>query len=171
MSNHRLNSDFYREDVLTVAPALIGMKLIRIKEYTIHEYIITEVEAYRGMEDLACHASKGRTRRTEVMFHEGGKLYIYLIYGMYFMLNIVTGQAGSPQAVLIRALEGINGPGKLTRALEIDKSFYGESLINSKRIWIEKGVENPSFINSPRIGINYAGEYWKGKMWRWSIIY
>ncbi len=170
MPGQRLDSNFYREDVLTIAPALLGMKLIRVTDNICHEYIITEVEAYRGMEDLACHASKGKTRRTEVMFQEGGKLYIYLIYGMYYMLNIVTGPAGFPQAVLIRSLYGINGPGKLTKKLKIDNSFYGESITESKRIWIEKGIKNPSYITSPRIGIDYAGEYWKQKLWRWTII-
>ena len=80
---------------------------------------------------------KGRTPRTEIMFHEGGRLYIYLIYGMYWMLNVVTGEENNPQAVLIRGVENFPGPGKITKALGIDRSFYGEDLVTSERIWFE----------------------------------
>ena len=98
----------------------------------------TEVEAYRGSEDRACHASKGRTPRTEIMYHEGGRLYVYLIYGMYWMLNVVTGGENDPQAVLIRGVENFPGPGKLTRSFGIDRTFYGEDLTISERIWFEE---------------------------------
>lgn len=135
----------------------------------LREYYISEVEAYRGEEDLACHASKGRTSRTEIMYHEGGKLYIYFIYGMYHMLNVVTGPEGFPQAVLIRGVSGIEGPGRLTRDLKIDKSFYGESLYESDRIWIGNGIERPGIIASKRIGVEYAGEYWAERQWRWCL--
>jgi DNA-3-methyladenine glycosylase len=121
------------------------------------------------MEDKACHASKGKTGRTSVMFGEGGHLYVYLIYGMYWMLNIVTGNAGDPQAVLVRGVEGISGPGKITKLLSIDKSFYGENLITSCRIWIEDSGLKPEIRTGPRIGIDYAGEYWKSVPWRFYI--
>ena len=100
---------------------------------SVSRYMITEVEAYRGIEDLACHASKGRTLRTEIMFQEGGCLYMYFIYGMYWMLNIVTGGKDDPQAVLIRGVEGYSGPGRLTKSLGIDKSYYGEDITVSEQ--------------------------------------
>jgi len=166
----RLSGNFFMRDVLEVAPDLIGKVMaVRFQSGEIRRFRITEVEAYRGPDDKACHASKGRTARTEIMFHEGGRLYIYLIYGMYWMLNIVTGKKDDPQAVLIRGLENYNGPGVLTRSLGIDKSFYGEDLLTSERIWIEDEGFVPDIKTSPRIGINYAGDYWKEKSWRYYI--
>ena len=110
--NDRLPLDFYLRDVLEVAPALIGKLLVRrFEDGRIEKYRIIETEAYRGVEDRACHASKGRTPRTNVMFHEGGRVYVYLIYGMYWMLNLVAGHEGEPHAVLIRGVEGFSGPG------------------------------------------------------------
>jgi len=120
-----LGRGFYTRDVLEVAPDLIGKFLIISYGHSPERrFIITEVEAYRGTDDKACHASKGRTARTEVMFHAGGKIYVYFVYGMYWMLNIVTGENNDPQAVLIRGVEGISGPGRVTRELKIDGSFY-----------------------------------------------
>ena len=126
-------------------------------------YMVTEVEAYRGSEDKACHASKGRTARTEIMYHEGGRLYVYLIYGMYWMLNVVTGGENNPQAVLIRGVENLPGPGKLTRSFGIDRTFYGEDLTISDRIWFEDSGVKPIIKTGERIGIDYAGEYWRIK--------
>jgi DNA-3-methyladenine glycosylase len=167
---HRLTKAFYIRDVLKVAPEIIGKQLV-IKSYdkSVKRLVITEVEAYRGPDDLACHASRGRTSRTEVMFHSGGKLYVYFIYGMYWMLNIVTGDENEPQAILIRGIEGYNGPGRLTKLLGIDRSFYGEDLTVSERIWIEDDGFRPEYKTGSRIGINYAGEYWKEVPWRYMI--
>lgn len=165
----RLTKDFFQQDVLEVAPKLLGKRLIRVyDDGTKEEYIITETEAYRGEEDLASHASKGRTPRTEVMYHEGGVIYVYLIYGMYWMLNFVTGEQDDPQAVLIRGMEKINGPGRLTKKLQIDKSFYNENLASSKRIWIENGTDDISYTTGKRVGIDYAKE-WKHKHWRFIL--
>jgi DNA-3-methyladenine glycosylase len=141
MIKNRLSKDFFLRDALEVAPELLGKHLVIKTENTIRKFSIYETEAYKGTGDLACHASRGRTKRTEVMFREGGVLYMYLIYGMHWMLNVVTAPADIPQAVLIRGLEGIDGPGKLTRQLGLDGSFYGESLVNSERIWIEDNKE------------------------------
>jgi DNA-3-methyladenine glycosylase len=161
---------FFRRDVLDVAPDLLGKTLVRkFTDETIGRFTITDVEAYRGTDDLACHASKGRTARTEVMFHDGGVVYVYLIYGMYWMLNIVTGKENDASAVLIRGLEGINGPGRVGQALNLDKSFYGEDLTTSKRIWIENSDEIPELITSPRHGIDYAGEPWISMPWRFLV--
>ena len=164
----KLKRDFFTRDVLTVAPELLGKMLVFKAEENFLRYRITETEAYRGVEDLACHACKGRTARTEAMFHTGGVLYVYLIYGMYWMLNVVTGCENDPQAVLIRGLEGLYGPGRLTRALQINKSFYDEDLTVSSRIWIEDDGFNPLCQTGTRIGVDYAGE-WKDKLWRFFV--
>ena len=170
MKQTKLGYDFYRQDVLKVAPGLIGKYLIRnFEDGQIIRKLITEVEAYRGEEDLGCHASKGRTARTEVMYRSGGLIYVYLIYGMYWMLNFVTGQEDKPQAVLIRGLDGIWGPGKITTQLKIDGSFNGASLVDSGKIWVEdKGIQ-AEYIVKTRIGIDYAGEIWKNKLWRFIL--
>jgi DNA-3-methyladenine glycosylase len=166
-----LDQQFFSRDVLEVAPQLPGKKIIRIINGERKEWIITEVEAYRGTEDLACHASKGRTKRTEIMYHEGGHIYMYLIYGMYWMLNIVTGKKDIPQAVLIRSLKGVQGPGRVSRELELDGGFYGEKIYDSGRIWIEEGIKSPEIQTSARKGVEYAGEYWSSQPWRFFILY
>jgi len=166
----KLHEKFFNRDVLIVAPELPGKYLAILQNGKINHYLITDVEAYRGEEDKACHASKGRTSRTEIMYHVGGHVYVYLVYGMYWMLNFVTGTADEPQAVLIRGLENLNGPGKLTRHLKIDRSYYGENLCLSKRIWVEDNGLKPVITTSPRIGINYSGEPWISKPWRFKIL-
>jgi DNA-3-methyladenine glycosylase len=166
----RLMQDFFCRDVLLVAPELIGKILVmRSSENIIKRYMITETEAYRGAEDRACHASKGRTERTEVMYNNGGKIYVYLVYGIYWMLNFVTGEKNSPQAALIRGIEGFNGPGKLTVELGIDRSFYGIDLTTSQKIWVEDSGYKPVINKGPRIGIDYSGEIWKNKQWRYFL--
>jgi len=166
----RLQREFFTRDVLDVAPEMLGKNMVvRLPDDTFGKFQVTEVEAYRGTDDKACHACKGRTRRTEIMFHEGGRLYVYLIYGMYWMLNIVTGQENNPQAVLIRGVENHCGPGKITKSLGIDKTFYGEDLVISERIWFEDTSVIANFKTAPRIGIEYAGEYWKTRPWRYYI--
>lgn len=166
----RLSVDFFIRDVLEVAPDLLGKVLVRkFNNGSVKRYTITEVEAYRGEQDLACHASKGRTSRTEIMYHKGGHIYVYLIYGMYWMLNFVTGEKENPQAVLIRGIEGFNGPGKLTKALEIDKTFYGDNLITSEKLWIEDAPAIDRYKTTSRIGIDYSGNIWKNKPWRFVL--
>jgi len=168
MIDKRLGYDFYNRDVLDVAPELIGKTLVRSNNSgSKREFTITEVEAYRGDEDLACHASKGKTARTEVMFHHGGLVYVYLIYGMYWMLNFVTGESGNPQAVLIRGLSGCYGPGRITKMLAIGKDFYGEDLSTSSRLWVEDRNNSPIIRVAPRIGVDYAGSDWASKPWRY----
>ena len=160
-----LSTKFFQQDVLTLAPQLLGKILVRkFDDGTVGRFRITETEAYRGEEDKACHAFKGRTQRTEVMYHSGGKIYVYFIYGMYWMLNIVSGKENEPQAVLIRGVEGVSGPGRVGKILMLDKEFYGETLPSS-RIWIEDDNVSPEYITTPRIGIDYAGE-WKNLEWR-----
>ena len=165
--NKKLTADFYTRDVLEVAPELIGNRLVRVMpDGEVAAYLITETEAYRGTDDLACHASKGITPRTSVMFETGGLLYMYLVYGMHWMLNVVTSVKDNPQAVLIRGLEKVSGPGRVTRTLALDRSFNRECLLTSDRIWIEESGIQPEYTTHPRIGIDYAGEYWKNMPWR-----
>lgn len=163
----RLNKPFFQRDVLLVAPDLLGKLLCRqFSNGSTVKYAITEVEAYRGEEDLACHAAKGRTKRTEVMYGDGGFIYVYLIYGKYWMLNFVVGNTGDPQAVLIRGIQSCSGPGRLAQLLEINETFYAEDLISSTRIWLEDIEARPNYKTSKRIGVEYAGPVWGQKPWR-----
>jgi DNA-3-methyladenine glycosylase len=167
----RLERTFYRRDVLEVAPDLLGKILVIAKaDGSTTSYTISETEAYRGGEDRACHASRGRTRRTEVMFRDGGHVYMYLIYGMYWMLNIVTAGIDAPQAVLVRGLREASGPGRLTRLTGLNGSFYGEDLVQSRRIWMEESGARPDFRTGPRVGVDYAGQPWKDMPWRYILV-
>ncbi|ACU07566.1 DNA-3-methyladenine glycosylase II [Flavobacteriaceae bacterium 3519-10] len=163
-------SCFQKNDAVHMAQTLLGKILVRKfpdgRELRSH---ITETEAYCGSGDLASHASKGRTPRTELMFGDGGFVYVYLIYGRYWLLNIVTGKAGQPEAVLIRGLSTVSGPGRIGNLLELDKSFYGENLGSSKRLWIEDSVMEGTVTAGPRIGVDYAGEVWKNMPWRFVL--
>lgn len=165
----RLTRPFYTNDVLEVAPELLGKTLIHQEQDVRHQYLITEIEIYRGEEDTACHAAKGRTARTEIMYHEGGFVYVYLIYGMYWMLNIVAGPKDKPQAILIRGTNKVSGPGRVGRRLKLDKTFYGEDLTSSNRIWLENSDPIKDFLKLPRVGIDYANEPWKSKNWRYIV--
>ncbi len=136
---------------------------------------IIEVEAYVGAEDKACHASKGRTQRTDVMFGPGGVAYVYLIYGMYHCLNVVTEREEFPSAVLIRAIEIdgelIDGPGRLCRALQIDRRLNRADLTTGELLWFEdRGVlvKKGDVLAHPRIGVDYSGE-WAQKLWRFRL--
>jgi DNA-3-methyladenine glycosylase len=155
---------FYARDAETVAKKLLGQTLVVNLNNVEKRSRIVETEAYVGTHDLACHASKGRTKRTETMFGEAGRAYIYLIYGMYDMLNIVTGNEDG-QAVLIRAVEPLNfegdtkGPGKVCKALGITRTLNNESLLGDK-LWLEKGKAPKTLVTTTRIGVDYAKE-WK----------
>ncbi len=162
-----LPQDFYTQDALEVAPQILGKMLVRtFSDGTRIRLPVSEIEIYRGGEDLACHASRGMTGRNRVMFGEGGYIYMYLVYGMHWMFNIVTGPAGHPEALLVRGAGEISGPGKVTKHLGMDRSFYGEPLFNSTRICIENAPTVAQYQTGPRIGINYAGEPWLSIPWR-----
>ena len=165
----RLTDDDYSVDAVTVAKSLLGAWLCRrLDDGTVVRRRITETEAYCGEEDTACHAHKGRTARTDVMYSPGGCAYVYLCYGMHEMLNVVTGREGRPEAVLIRGVDGAEGPGRLTRALHIDRSLNRENLVSSQRLWIESDGVCPKFTASPRIGIAYASLRDRRRKWRFS---
>lgn len=166
----RLGKEFYRKDVLEVAPLLLGKFLVRrFEDGRLEKRKITEVEAYGGEEDLASHARFGKTLRNRIMWEEGGLVYVYFVYGMYWMFNITTGSKGEPQAVLLRSVDGIDGPGRLGRWLGLDKSFYGEDLVESNRIWLEGGESHNFKIKRlERVGVTYAGS-WAEKKWRFIL--
>jgi DNA-3-methyladenine glycosylase len=166
----RQEKDFFTRDVLDIAENILGCRLIRKIDGKKMGFLITEVEAYRGEEDLACHARRGKTPRTMTMYEKGGILYVYLIYGIHWMLNIVTGESEEPQALLIRGLSGIEGPGRLTKKLEIDQSFNGVDITESDEIWVENNFIPNKVINSyPRIGVEYAGDYYSKIPWRFVL--
>lgn len=164
----KLDKSFFKRDCLVVAPELVGKVICRkLADGTVLSVRVTETEAYRGAEDTACHASKGRTQRTELLFGEGGLIYVYLCYGMHWLMNAVTDEKENPQAVLFRAGEVYNGPAKLTKHIQIDKSFNGENFYDNERIWIEDDGYKPEIITLPRVGIDYATPYYRDILWRY----
>lgn len=191
----RLNQKFFQGNTLKVARDLLGKFLIRKIGNKNIIGLITETEAYHGPSDLASHASRGRTPRTEVMFGPAGFAYVYLIYGMYYCLNIVTGPKNFPAAVLIRGIEcgrwnndkrystldiqrsKIIGPGKICREFKINKNLNKENLLKSKKLFV---IEDKKLLkklyplgfkieSDKRIGVDYAGRY-KNKPWRFIFI-
>lgn len=169
----KLPRDFYAQDTLTVAQGLIGTYLAHRSNGITRIGRIVETEAYQGPEDLAAHSAKGQTPRNTPMFGAPGHAYVYLIYGMWHCVNVVTRDAGIPHAVLIRAVEPIAdldaktyGPGLLCRALNIDRSLNGVDLLGDV-LWIEARSNDisPAIANATRIGIDYAGD-WAARPWR-----
>ena len=162
----RLSHSFFTQDALALAPQLLGTLLCREVDGNVLKLRITETESYCGEADTACHAHKGRTARTQIMYGPGGRAYIYLCYGIHYLLNVVAGPEEQPEAVLIRGVSGFSGPGRLTKALHIDKSLNGENLIESARLWIETDGATLPFQVTPRIGIAYATPEYRDKPWR-----
>lgn len=171
-----LTHAYFNRPTLIVARSLVGKYLVRENGMRAIAGRIIEVEAYVGTEDKACHASKGRTARTDVLFGPPGMSYVYLIYGMYHMLNVVTERADFPAAVLIRAIEVdgelIDGPGKLCRELRIDRSLHQVDLTAGRSVWFEdrgQRVPRNQIGTFPRIGVEYAG-LWAKKPWRFRLL-
>lgn len=174
-------SFYQKEDVIQIGKELLGKKLVTVdSKNQLTSGIIVETESYKGAEDRACHAYQNRrTPRTEPMFHNGGISYVYLCYGIHYLFNVVTHKIDTPHAVLIRAIEPVDGidwmlqrrnkkrvdrsltagPGALTQALGIDLSFNKKSLLSSE-IWIEEGtfIREENIIATPRVGVSYAKE-------------
>jgi len=184
----KIQRSFYAQPTIEVARQLLGKYLVRKHPVGTTVGKIVETEAYVGPHDLACHASKGRTARTEVMFGPPGHAYVYFIYGVYYCLNIVTEEIGHASAVLIRALEPIDGvelmqkrrrveelrklasgPGKLCLAMSIDKALNGADMSRGSVLYVEdRGGQAPNIIARPRVGVDYADK-WKDKPWRFLI--
>lgn len=172
-----LTIKFYQRPTLKVAYDLLGCFLVRKIGNKIIKGIITETEAYIGEDDLACHASRGRTPRTEIMYGNAGYTYVYMIYGMYFCMNIITERKDFPAAVLIRGIkiDGIehkktNGPGKLCKFLKIDKKLHKIDVTKGEKLWIEKSIKisKKDIKSSKRIGIDYA-KHCEEYLWRFHI--
>lgn len=161
----RLGEAFFRRECLAVSRDLVGKVLVHNGQ----RLRICETEAYCGESDTACHAHKGRTKRTEVLYAEAGTVYIYLCYGMHWLLNIVTGEAEDPQAVLIRACVGAEGPGKLTKQLGITGSLNRGSVLTSDTLWIEDDGFLCSIETDKRVGIGYASQEDQEKPWRYKL--
>lgn len=181
-----MERSFFNQPTLRVAKQLLGKYLVRQIDRKKLVGRIVETEAYIGPNDKASHASFGKTKRCWPMYEQAGIAYVYLIYGMYWMLNIVTERKGKPCAVLIRAVEPFQinriqnlnklrklgaGPGRLCRWMKIDESFNGEDLTKSKRLFIvdkgEKVIKN-QIVSATRIGVDYAGQ-WAKKPWRFYL--
>jgi len=189
--SHCLPREWYARDALVVARDLLGMHLVRLLDGQPLHTVITETEAYRGEEDLACHARSGRTPRTSVMYGPPGHAYIYFTYGMHWCLNTVCMPQDYPAAVLIRAVlpmdgfelisarrpgrpqpEWTNGPAKLTQSLGIDKALNGVDLTTPESgLWIEQGQEfaDEQILTGARVGIDNVPEPWRTKPWRFRV--
>jgi len=183
----KISRTFYEQPTLAVARELLGKYLVRKHPDGKAVGRIVETEAYIGPKDLACHASRGRTARTEIMFGPAGFAYVYFIYGVYYCLNIVTEEVDHASAVLIRALEPVegielmkkrrrteelrnlaSGPGKLCQAFAIDRSLNGADICGNILYVEDRGDPAPKILARPRVGVDYAGK-WKDKRWRFLI--
>ncbi len=181
-----LDQSFFTRDALRVARDLLGKKLVRALNGQQLSGLIVETEAYLAEADSANHAAKGRTPRNSVMFEAGGIAYVYFVYGMHYMLNVVTGDAGKPCAVLLRAIQPVDGlktmqtlrgnktkhltdgPARLCQALAVDKTFNRWDLTQGSQLWIEDAPSPPAaqIMTGPRIGIGYASPEAQQAPWR-----
>ena len=171
-----LSDDFFNRSSLVVAKDLLGKYLVRKVGNKISQHKIIEVEAYGGLNDKASHASRGKTERNSPMFGEAGTIYVYFTYGMHWMLNIVCREKGYPAAVLIRGLEDVSGPARLTKKLKIDKKLNRLKLGKKTGLWFvastathREGGKKIKYIRTPRIGVAYAGE-WAQKPYRFVLV-
>lgn len=161
---------FFARPAPIVASELLGTYLKSTIDEKNYKSQITEVEAYEGTEDSASHARRGRTPRAETMFGPPGILYVYLIYGMHYMLNVVTHKEGIPSAVLIRSTELTRGPGKLAKEIGITKRHNNSGVTPALGVWFESEEVAPFTIKtSPRIGVEYAGNIWANQPWRFTL--
>jgi len=162
--------DFYMGSADVLAPLLLGKFLCRRVDGEVLRHRITETEAYIGACDTACHAYRSKTPRNSVLYEQGGTAYVYLCYGLHHLLNVVTAAKDVPEAVLIRGIEGYSGPGRLTKALRIDRRLNGVDFTTCDELWIEdNGEASPAYTATPRIGIDYASDEDKARLWRFVV--
>jgi DNA-3-methyladenine glycosylase len=166
-----LDSTFFDRPAEKVAYDLISCRLNWARCDKPESQIITETEAYIGPADLASHAARGRTKRNEAVFGPPGTFYVYFVYGMHWMLNIVTGPIGYPAAVLIRGVDGFVGPGRLTKAIGITGRLNAKVASEETGVWFSEApiLSNRRVSRFPRIGVNYAGQTWSAKPYRFTL--
>ncbi len=161
----KLGYEFYHRPCVEAARDLVGKVLV----FRGKRLRITETEAYCGEEDTACHASRGRTKRTEVLYMEAGTIYVYLCYGIHWLLNLVTGEEGHPEAVLIRACAEAPGPGRLTKALGITGEQNRTSAAGDGELWVEDDGFPCEIVTAKRVGIGYASQEDQDRLWRFCM--
>jgi DNA-3-methyladenine glycosylase len=174
---NRLERNFFNRPTLEVARGLLGKFVVRRYRARLIEAMICETEAYVGPEDRACHAYGGRrTQRVEPLWGDGGTVYVYLVYGIHWMLNFATAGTEKPEGVLIRGIVThagpVSGPGRVTKYLRVTGAISGVDATASDRIWIEdRGVRvtKRDILSGPRVGIDFAGPHWAAKPWRFRI--
>ena len=168
MKSYELGKDFFNRSVLDVARDMLGLCLCKKDAGgQITRMIINETEAYDGEKDLACHASKGKTSRNEVMYGSAGVIYLYLCYGMHWLLNIVCREEEYPAAVLIRGTLDVSGPGRLTKKLGINGELNRKIANFETGLWFERSdLKKITIEKGPRIGVDFAGKYWAEKPYR-----
>jgi DNA-3-methyladenine glycosylase len=164
-----LDSDFFDRAAEKVAYNLIGCRLNRVVDGRTYSHIISETEAYTGPNDRASHAFRGRTKRNDVMFGPPGTFYVYFVYGLHWMLNVVTGPIDYPAAVLIRGVEGIMGPARLTKALAVNGELNGKIANEQTGLWFSERLGPTHVLRSARIGVDYAGPVWSKKPYRFLL--
>lgn len=166
-------NSFSQKNTVVLARSLLGKVLVRTTDDgSIKRHVITETEAYHSELDLACHASKGRTARTDVLYRAAGIWYVYLCYGIHEMLNLVVGPDGFPAAILIRGVHDATGPGRLTKALGIGRALNGKPAEPASGLWLEDDgirLSREMVLAIPRVGVDYAGEIWAAKPWRFVV--
>lgn len=179
--SRRLGRRYFNRPTLRVARELIGKFIVRRMRGRLARAMIAETEAYKGPRDLASHAAGGRrTPRVEPLYGDGGTAYVYLVYGLHWLLNFSTAGRGKPEGVLIRGIvvdapggsRLIAGPGRVTQHLKIDSGLDGEDVTVSRALWLEdRGVRFPAgrVTRGPRVGVDYAGPYWAARPWRYRI--
>ena len=161
-----LDRAYYSRRSVELAPDMLGKFLCRrFEDGTVRRYRITETETYFGEEDTACHAHRCPTGRARVMYSEGGLAYVHRCH-MYNLLTIVTGPEGHPEGVLVRAVEGFDGPGRVGRELGLELSMYGSPMSSEGSLWLEDDGQHPGYTTHPRIGIPYASEDDRARLWR-----
>ena len=162
-----IEKDFFKKPAPSLAPCLLGCYLCRrLESGEVLRFMITETEAYFGESDTACHAHRGMTPRNALLYGECGVAYVYLCYGIHSLMNVISGETGHPEGVLIRGVEGFSGPGKLTKRMGIDRSCNGLALTKENGLWLERGDREVIYETAARVGIDYADERDRILPWR-----